>query len=304
MYVYLPIAEMSVDAGLILVISACIGFLSGLVGVGGGFIMTPALIFMGIPPAIAVATESSQITAASVSGVLAHSRRKGVDLRMGLLLTIGGVVGSTLGVWVFARLKALGQVDLLISIFYVFFLGLIGGLMLWESVRALQRRGQGLPPPRRNRMLRGIAHSLPLRMRFPQSGLYVSVIPPVLIGALAGLLAAIMGVGGGFMMVPAMIYLLRMPAHVVIGTSLFNVMIVTSLVTVLQAAQSRSVDMALAALLIVGGVIGAQLGVRAGARLKAEELRVLLGLVVLGTGLWLFVGLVATPREFFTMSPT
>jgi uncharacterized membrane protein YfcA len=302
MYVYLPIAEMSVDAGLILVISACIGFLSGLVGVGGGFIMTPALIFMGIPPAIAVATEASQITAASVSGVLAHSRRKGVDLRMGLLLTIGGVVGSTLGVWVFARLKALGQVDLLISIFYVFFLGLIGGLMLWESLRALRRRGQGLPPVRRNRVLRGFAHSLPLRMRFPQSGLYVSVIPPVLIGALAGLLAAIMGVGGGFMMVPAMIYLLRMPAHVVIGTSLFNVMIVTALVTVLQASQSHSVDLMLAALLIGGGVVGAQLGVRAGTRLKAEELRVLLGLVVLGTGLWLFVGLVATPKEFFTMS--
>jgi uncharacterized membrane protein YfcA len=303
MYVYLPIAEMSVDAGLILLISAAIGFLSGLVGVGGGFIMTPALIFMGVPPAVAVATESSQITAASVSGVLAHSKRKGVDIRMGLLLTIGGVAGSAIGVWLFARLKALGQVDLLISVFYVFFLGLIGGLMLWESVTALRRRGKGLPPPRRRRFLRGFAHSLPMRMRFPQSGLYISVIPPILIGALAGLLAAIMGVGGGFMMVPAMIYLLRMPASVVIGTSWFNVMIVTALVTVLQAAQSRSVDLVLASLLILGGVIGAQFGVRAGARLKAEELRVLLGLIVLGTGLWLLVGLVATPREFFTLTP-
>jgi hypothetical protein len=300
MSIYLPIAEMSVNGLLIILISGAIGFFSGMVGVGGGFIMTPALIFMGVPPSVAVATQASQITASSMSGVIAHARRRGVDLRMGLLITIGGVAGSTFGVWVFAWMKFFGQLDLLISIFYVLFLGVIGGLMLWESAAALRRRAAGAPISRRRRK-RGWAHRLPLRMRFPQSGLYISALPPLAIGLVTGVLAAIMGVGGGFIAVPAMIYLLRMPTNVVVGTSLFSIIIIAALVTVLQAAQTRTVDLVLAALLIVGGVVGAQLGARVGARLKAEELRIILSLVVLGTGLRLLWDLVATPAEMFVL---
>ena len=300
MSIYLPIAEMSVNALLIVLISGGIGFFSGMVGVGGGFIMTPALIFMGVPPSVAVATQASQITASSLSGVFAHARRRGLDLRMGLLVTIGGVVGSTLGVWVFAWMKFFGQLDLMISLFYVFFLGTIGALMLWESVVALRRRARGTAPARRRRK-RGLAHRLPLRLRFPQSGLYISVLPPLAIGLVTGLLAAIMGVGGGFIIVPAMIYLLRMPTNVVVGTSLFSIVIVASLVTVLQSAQTRTVDLVLAALLIGGGVVGAQLGARVGARLKAEELRIILSVVVLATGLRLLWDLVARPAELFVL---
>ena len=300
MNVYLPIAEMSVNALLIVLISGAIGFFSGMVGVGGGFIMTPALIFMGVPPGVAVATQASQITASSLSGVMAHARRRGLDLRMGLLLTIGGVAGSTVGVGVFAWMKKLGQLDLLISLFYVIFLGAIGALMLWESVNALRRRARGGPPTRRRRK-RGLAHRLPVRMRFPQSGLYISVLPPLAIGMTTGLLAAIMGVGGGFIIVPAMIYLLRMPSNVVVGTSLFSIVIVAALITVLQSAQTRTVDLVLAALLIGGGVIGAQLGARVGQRLKAEELRIILSVVVLATGLRLLWDLVARPAELFVL---
>jgi uncharacterized protein len=300
MNVYLPIAEMSVNGLLIVLISAAIGFFSGMVGVGGGFIMTPALIFMGVPPPVAVATQASQITASSLSGVIAHGRRRGVDIRMGLLITIGGVVGSTFGVWVFAWMRALGQLDLLISIFYVFFLGVIGALMLWESAASLQRRAAGAQATRRRRK-RGWAHRLPFRLRFPQSGLYISALPPLGIGVLTGLLAAIMGVGGGFIAVPAMIYLLRMPTNVVVGTSLFSIVVIASLVTVLQAAQTRTVDLVLALLLIAGGVVGAQLGARVGARLKAEELRIILSVVVLGTALRLLWDLVARPPEMFVL---
>lgn len=300
MNVYLPIAEMSVDGLLVVLISGAIGFVSGMVGVGGGFIMTPALIFMGVPPPVAVATQASQITASSLSGVIAHARRRGLDLRMGLLLTIGGVAGSTFGVWAFAWMQAWGQLDLVISLLYVFFLGAIGALMLWESVWALRRRASGVPPARRRRA-RGLAHRLPFRLRFPQSGLYISALPPLAIGVVTGVLAAIMGVGGGFIVVPAMIYLLRMPTNVVVGTSLFSIVIVASLVTVLQSAQTRTVDLVLAALLILGGVVGAQLGARVGARLKAEELRVILSLVVVGTALRLAWGLVATPSEYFVL---
>ncbi len=300
MNIYLPIAEMSVNGLLIVLISGAIGFFSGMVGVGGGFIMTPALIFMGVPPPVAVATQASQITASSMSGVIAHARRRAVDLRMGLLITIGGVVGSTFGVWVFAWMKFLGQLDFLISMFYVFFLGIIGALMGWESVAALRRRAAGGPPARRRRK-RGFAHRLPLRMRFPQSGLYISAIPPLGIGVVTGVLAAIMGVGGGFIAVPAMIYLLRMPTNVVVGTSLFSIIIIAALVTVLQSAQTQTVDLVLAALLIVGGVVGAQLGARVGARLKAEELRVILSVVVLGTALRLLWDLIATPAELYVL---
>ena len=273
MSVYLPIAEMPVNVFVILLMSAGVGFLSGMVGVGGGFVMTPLLFFTGVPPAVAVSTEASQITASSVSGALAHWRRRAVDLRMAALLSIGGVIGSASGVQVFALLNRLGQVDLLISLFYVFFLGLIGVLMAMESVAALRRRRLGIAPPRRRRQ-RTLAHILPFRMRFPRSGLYISVLPPLAIGGLVGVLSAIMGVGGGFILVPAMIYVLRMPTSVVIGTSLLQIVAVTALVTVLQSVQTKTVDLVLASLLITGGVVGAQLGARAGARLQAETLQI------------------------------
>lgn len=300
MSIYLPIAEMPVNALLILLMSGAVGFVSGLVGVGGGFLMTPLLIFLGIPPAVAASTEAAQITSTSVSGLLAYWRRRLVDWRMGLLLTIAGVLGSVVGVRLFATMKAIGQVDLLISLSYVFFLSIIGGLMLWESVGALRRKRRGQPPARRKRG-RTLAHVLPLRMRFPTSGLYISVLPPLAIGFGVGVIAAIMGVGGGFILVPAMIYLLRMPTQVVVGTSLVQVLIVTALVVVLQSTQTRTVDLVLATLLILGGVIGAQLGVRAGANLSAERLRAILAVLVLGTGLKLAYDLVATPAEFFVL---
>ena len=300
MSIYLPIAEMPVNALLILVMSGAVGFVSGLVGVGGGFLMTPLLMFLGIPPAVAASTEAAQITATSVSGMLAYWRRKLVDWRMGLLLTAGGIAGSIAGVRLFAAMKQIGQIDLLITLSYVFFLSVIGGLMLWESIGALRRKSRGLPPARRKRS-RTIAHALPLKMRFPTSGLYISVFPPLVIGFVVGVLAAIMGVGGGFILVPAMIYLLRMPTQVVVGTSLVQVLIVTSLVVVLQSVQTRTVDMVLAVLLIIGGVIGAQLGVRAGARLSAERLRATLAVLVLGTGMKLLYDLIATPGEMYVL---
>jgi uncharacterized membrane protein YfcA len=298
--VYLPIAEMPVNALFVLTASMAVGFVSGLVGVGGGFIMTPILIFMGIPPAVAVATEASQITASSVSGVLAYRRRRMLDWRMGVLLTLGGVVGGYCGVELFAQSQRTGQIDVVISLSYVFFLSIIGSLMLWESVRALRRKAQNVTPAPRRRV-RTFAHKLPLRMRFPQSGLYISVLPPLGIGAIVGVLAAIMGVGGGFVLVPALIYLLRMPTQVAVGTSLFQVLIVTGLVTVLQAVTNRAVDMVLAALLISGGVVGAQLGVRAGGRISAERLRAILAVLVLGAGLKLLYDLIVTPEEMFTI---
>ena len=300
MSIYLPIAETPVNALVILMTSGAVGFVSGLVGVGGGFLMTPLLMFLGIPPAVAAATEAAQITSTSVSGVLAYWRRRLVDWRMGILLTIAGVLGSVVGVRLFAAMKAIGQVDLLITLSYVFFLRVIGGLMLWESVGALRRKGRGAPPPRRKRD-RTLAHMLPLRMRFPASGLYISVLPPLAIGFCVGVIAAVMGVGGGFILVPAMIYLLRMPTQVVVGTSLVQVLIVTAMVVVLQATQTMTVDLVLASLLIIGGVIGAQFGVRAGAKLSAERLRAILAVLVLGTGLKLAFDLVVEPQEMFVL---
>lgn len=297
MSIYLPIAEMPVNGLLVILLSGLVGFLSGLVGVGGGFVLTPLLIFLGIPPPVAVATQAAQICASSVSGLLAHARRKAVDWRLGGILTVGGIVGSWIGVGVFERVLEAGQIDLLIALFYVFFCGLIGALTLVESVIAL-RKGDTLSRPTR---VRNLIHTLPFRMRFQRSGLYISVIPPLVIGAAVGVLAAIMGIGGGFILAPAMIYLLRAPTRVVIGTGLLQILIVTALVTVLQATQTKTVDLVLAALLILGGVVGAQFGARVGAGLRAEHLRAVLGLVVLATGLKLLTDLVFTPTELFTL---
>ena len=298
MQIYLPIAEVSVNAYLLLGLGGMVGVLSGMFGVGGGFLMTPLLFFIGIPPAVAVATEANQIVASSFSGVLAHLRRKTVDLRMGTVLLIGGLIGAALGVAVFNYLKSMGQVDLLVKLCYVVFLGVIGALMFIESLNAIRKTRSGAKPKRRKH---NWIHGLPFKMRFRTSGLYISVIPPVIVGVLVGILAAIMGVGGGFIMVPAMIYLLGMPTKVVVGTSLFQIIFVTGFTTLLHATTNYTVDMVLAVLLLIGGVIGAQVGTVIGARLKAEQLRILLAIMVLAVCGKLALDLLIQPAELFSV---
>jgi len=298
MQIYLPIAEMSVNVFLILGMGGGVGFLSGLFGVGGGFLMTPLLILTGIPPAIAVATGANQIVAASVSGVFAHWRRGNVDLKMGLVLLGGGILGSVFGVWLFSHLRSIGQIDVVITLSYVLFLGTIGLLMFIESVRAAIRTRRHI---RRKQHMHLWIHGLPLKMRFRRSRLYISVLPPIMIGFLVGLLGAIMGVGGGFIMVPAMIYLLGMPTTMVIGTSLFQIIFVMANVTVLQAVQNQAVDIVLALILLIGAVIGAQFGARAGAKMPGDQLRVLLALVVLLVCGKLAYDLVATPADLYSL---
>ena len=302
MQIYLPIAEVSVSGPGLLLIGAMVGMLSGLFGVGGGFILTPLLFFIGIPPAVAVASAANQIAGSSFSAFLAHWRRRTVDFRMGLVLLAGGVLGSTAGVQAFTLLRAAGQFELVVSLLYVVMLGTIGGLMLAESLRAIRRArdpNAALAPRRRHTW----AHGLPLKMRFHTSKLYVSAIPPFVIGVVVGVLAAIMGVGGGFIMVPAMIYLIGMPTKVVVGTSVFQFLFVTGFTAVLHAVQSGTVDVMLALILLVGGVIGAQVGVRLAGRLRAEQLRVLLALLVVGVCLKLFADLVIRPAELYSLGP-
>ncbi|MEM8823774.1 MAG: sulfite exporter TauE/SafE family protein [Pseudomonadota bacterium] len=301
MQIYLPIAEVSVNAFLLLGLGGFVGVLSGMFGVGGGFLMTPLLFMIGIPPAVAVATEANQIVASSFSGVLAHLRRKTVDLRMGVVLLIGGLLGAGIGVQVFAILRELGQVDLLVRLCYVVFLGIIGALMFVESLNAIRRARAKGPVQRVERRQRGWIHALPFKMKFRTSGLYISVIPPVMVGFFVGLLAAIMGVGGGFIMVPAMIYLLGMPTKVVVGTSLFQIIFVTGFATLLHATTNFTVDMVLAVLLLIGGVVGAQVGTRIGTRLKAEQLRILLALMVLLVCAKLAGDLLIQPAELFSV---
>jgi uncharacterized protein len=296
MQIYLPIAEMSVNVFLIFGLGGGVGFLSGLFGVGGGFLMTPLLIFIGIPPAVAVATSTNQIVASSVSGVLAHWRQANVDFKMGLTLLAGGIVGSSIGVWLFTILRGLGQIDLAIKLSYVLFLSIIGVLMMAESVLTLMRVKRHI---RRKRHHHYWMHGLPLKMRFRRSHLYVSVLLPIGIGFLVGVLTAIMGVGGGFVMVPAMIYLLGMPTVVVVGTSLFQIIFVSANVTILQAANNQTVDVVLALILLTGGVIGAQIGARASGRLQGEQLRGLLALMVIGVCVKLAYDLVVTPLDLF-----
>ncbi|MDA8231519.1 MAG: sulfite exporter TauE/SafE family protein [Magnetospirillum sp.] len=297
MSIYLPIAERSVDMWGLLAVGGGVGLLSGIFGVGGGFLLTPLLMFMGIPPAVAVSTGANQVLGSSVSGVLAHWRRGNVDVRMGVLLLSGGFVGSAVGVYLFALLKKLGQIDLVISLTYVGFLGGVGALMLIESVHALMGAKAG-KTVRKKRMS---WHGWPLRMRFPRSRLYVSAIPPVAVGVFGGVLAAIMGVGGGFVMVPLMIYVLGMPTAVVVGTSLFQIIFVTANVTFMQSLSTQTVDVVLALILLVGGAVGAQIGARIGMKLRGEQLRILLALLVLvvcGKMAW---DLVARPSELFSV---
>jgi len=299
MQIYLPIAEVSVNAFLLLGLGGLVGVLSGMFGVGGGFLMTPLLFFIGIPPAVAVATEANQIVASSFSGVLAHLKRKTVDIKMGLVLQVGGLIGAALGIQIFNYLKAIGQVDLLVMLSYVIFLGIIGSLMFIESLRAIlkSRGGQVVPTRRRHNWV----HNLPFKMKFRASGLYISAIPPILVGVLVGVLAAIMGVGGGFIMVPAMIYILGMPTKVVVGTSLFQIIITTAFTTMMHATTNQTVDVALAVLLLVGGVIGAQVGTRIGVKMKAEQLRVLLALMVLAVCAKLGLDLLLMPSELYSL---
>ena len=300
MQIYLPIAEMSVNAFLLLGLGGAIGFLSGLFGVGGGFLMTPILIFIGIPPAVAVGTEANQIVASSVSGVLAHWKRGNVDFKMGAMLLVGGLLGSTFGVWLFAVLRTLGQIDLVIRLSYVTFLGIIGALMFVESLKALLRhRAQAASRGKLHKHT--WIHGLPFKMRFRRSKLYISALLPVGVGFVVGVLAAIMGVGGGFIMVPAMIYLLGMPTSVVVGTSLFQIIFVTANVTFLQAYANQTVDVVLALLLLLGAVIGAQLGAKAGAKLRGEQLRILLAAMVLAVCAKLGYDLTITPSDLYSI---
>ena len=301
MDIYLPIAEVSVNAPLLVALGALVGFISVMFGIGGGFLMTPMLVFFGIPPAVAVASMANHVAASSMSSVIAYSRRRAVDLRMGAVLAGGGVIGAFAGVEAFRGLRLLGQADLVVALSYLLFLGVIGALMLRESVGAILRQRRGLPPPPRGDRRPIWLYGLPLKMRFPRSRLYISVIPPLALGAFVGVLSAIMGVGGGFILVPAMIYVLRMPAGVVVGTSLLQIIVTTSLTGVLQAGRNQTVDIVLASLLLVGGVVGAQLGARASARFRAEELRAVLALIVLAVGLRMGLGLFLTPDEPFVL---
>ena len=302
MQLYLPIAEVSVNAFMLLGLGGLVGLLSGMFGVGGGFLITPLLMFIGVPPGVAVATGANQVVASSVSGVLAHLKRRTVDFRMGLVLLAGGMVGSGFGIWVFGVLRRMGQVELLVQLSYVVFLGLIGAMMLQESLRAMHRAANPAAAPRRAHQ-HYLVHRLPLKMKFRVSGLYISVIPPLAVGAAVGFLAAIMGVGGGFIMVPAMIYLLGMPTKVVVGTSLFQIIFVTAFTTLMHAVTAYSVDIILAVMLILGGVIGAQVGTQIGLKLRAERLRLLLALLVLSVAVKIGLDLVLTPGELYSLAP-
>lgn len=299
MQIYLPIAEISVNIFLLIGLGGIVGILSGMFGVGGGFLMTPLLFFIGIPPAVAVASEANQILGASFSGAIAHFRRKNVDIKMGFLLILGGTIGSIFGVELFRIFKNLGQLELIIKVCYVLFLGIIGIIMFFESLRALNYKSKNIKV--RKTRHHSWVQGLPLKMRFRTSNLYISSIPAVFIGFFVGILASIMGIGGGFIIVPAMIYILGMPTKVVVGTSLFQIIFVTGVTTYLHAVKNFSVDIILSFLLLVGGVIGAQFGVRIGLKLKAEQLRILLAILVLAMCLKITLELFITPVEIFTL---
>ncbi|MBI1212661.1 MAG: TSUP family transporter [Alphaproteobacteria bacterium] len=301
MEIYLPIAEMPVNILFMIGLGAAVGFLSGMFGVGGGFILTPFLMFLGIPPPVAVATQSTQVVASSVSGALTHLRNGTVDFKMGGILLIGGFCGSIAGIALFNALKAAGQIDLFIALSYVIFLGSIGGLMFWESLGALRHGESKVGASNRGPGAHTWIHFLPLKMRFHRSKLYISVIPPIVLGFLIGLLSVVMGVGGGFISVPAMIYLLRMPTSVVVGTSLFQITFIAAFTTMLHAVTNHTVDAVLAILLIFGGVIGVQFGVRFGARLRSEVLRLALAGLVLFICARLGVDLILPPSDPFSV---
>jgi uncharacterized membrane protein YfcA len=300
MDLYLPIAGLSVNAIFVVALGGVVGLLTGMVGVGGGFLITPILIFYGIPPSVAVASATTQITGTSISGVLAHQRRRGVDYRMGAILIGGGIVGAGLGGFLFSALQSVGQIDTVVSILYVLLLGGIGLLMGKEAATALAilKPRAGKPPPRRHNPL---VAALPFRWRFYRSGLYISPLAPFGLGLFSGVMTAMLGVGGGFIMVPAMIYLLGMSAQVVVGTSLLQILFVTAVTTLIHATTSRSVDIVLVVLLLMGSVIGAQVGARLAQRIKPEMLRMVLAIVVLGVAARMLLQLTYRPEEIYTV---
>jgi uncharacterized membrane protein YfcA len=301
--IYLPIADLSVNVFVILGMGLAVGFLSGMFGIGGGFLLTPLLIFLGISPAVAVASVSSHIAASSFSGVFAYWRRKALDLPLAAMLLAGGLLGTAAGVWLISLLRAAGQLDLTISLSYVTLLSIIGAMMIAESAQAMLRARSGKRAERRRPGSHTWFHGLPLKLRFKQSRIYVSVIPVWTIGFVIGFLGAVMGIGGGFILVPALIYLMRVPTSVVIGTAMVVTLVTMASATVLHAATNMSVDAVLALILMVGGVIGAQFGARAGQTIRAEQLRMLLGLIVLMVGLRFAIGLVVQPDDLFSIQP-
>jgi hypothetical protein len=299
---YLPVAGVAANMLVLSGAGAAVGFLAGMFGVGGGFLLTPLLIFLGIPPEVAIAAGANQATATAVAGAVTHFRRGNVDLRMGSILVLAGLVGAALGVALVTALRRLGQFDLVVSLSYVVLLGTVGTLMLVESLQAVLRARAGVVRPRRGPHHTWV-HGLPLRMRFPHSRLYISVVPPVLVGAFTGVLTSVMGVGGGFVLVPAIIYLLNVRTNVAIGTSLFQIVFVSAFTTLLQAISLHSVDILLGVVLIVSGVLGTQIGARAGANLKGEQLRALMALLVLAVSLRVAIDLVRKPAELYSLAP-
>ncbi len=298
MDIYLPVAGMSQSVVVLLALGGAVGFLSGLFGVGGGWLMTPLLIFIGIPPSYAVAASANQIVGSSVTGTLAQWRRGNIDVTMGLVLLAGGLVGAGFGVWLFAELRRIGQIEIAINLAYIVMLGVLGAFMLFESLRAIF-----FPRPTAQRKFHqhNWTHGLPLKMRFRRSKLYISAIVPVGVGFAGGFLSGILGVGGGFLMVPAMIYVLDMPVALVPGTSLFQIIFVAAAVTIQQAIENGTVDLVLALILVLGGVIGVQFGLRIGSRLKSEYFRALLGVLVLAAAAKLAADLTITPRDLYSL---
>ena len=301
MDVYLPIANLSVNGLWIVALGGLTGLLSGLFGVGGGFLTTPLLIFYGVPPTVAAASASTQVTGASVTGVIAHSGRKGVDYRMGLVLVAGGVIGSGFGALLFRFFRSIGQIDVVINALYVILLGSIGLLMAKESVEVLRGTGASKQAPRRRH--HPLVASLPMRWRFYRSGLYISPLAPLLVGIVVGILTMLMGVGGGFILVPAMLYVLGMSANVVVGTSLFNILFVTMATTMMHSLTTKAVDIVLVFLLLLGSVSGAQIGSQIAVKAKPEILRLILASIVLVIAFRMFLGLFYQPDEIYTVMP-
>ena len=302
MSVYLPIAEMNVNILLIIFLGVMVGGLTGLFGVGGGFLMTPLLIFLGIPPTVAVGTEAPHVLASSLSGAIAHWRRKNVDIKMGIFLLAGGIAGSIVGVNLFKILREFGQIDVIIQFLFLIFLGFIGLSMLFESAKTTIKKYRTTSLIRTKLHQHSWIHGLPFKMRFHRSKLYISTIPPVIIGFFVGILSAMMGVGGGFIMIPAMVYILGMSTNVVVGTSLFQIIFVTANSTFFQSYLNQTVDIVLASLMILGGVIGAQVGARLGSTFKAEYLRGVLAILVLAVCIKIFLDLTLTPDDLFSLS--
>jgi uncharacterized protein len=301
--IYLPIADLPVNVFLVLAMGLAVGFISGMFGIGGGFLMTPLLIFIGVSPAVAVATVSSHIAASSMSGALSYWRRRALDLALALMLLAGGIVGTIAGVWLFTLLRSVGQLDITIGVSYVLLLGSVGGMMVVEGVGAILRSHQGKPVELRHPGSHTWIHGLPLKVRFKQSRIYISAIPVVAIGLTMGFVGAIMGIGGGFLLVPMLIYLLRVPTNVVIGTSMVLTLITMASASILHAATNHLVDAVLALILMVGGVIGAQFGARAGQKMRSERLRLLLGVLVLAVGLRFAFDLILKPEDVFSIRP-